>query len=184
MSAGPRGTTSWRTGRRAPPDDPGGRFYHHLSSRGSPGLIFTPHTPGPRTVPGSLVAACGTTRPRRRRAWTGPGNGRGGRQVYLHVCEPARAATAWPCGCALGRRAKVGGAYGEAATTRLVVAVTARAVDGAATEAVLRALAGRPRQYAVARVALVTGATSRDKLVRNRRPAGGPRAPGCPHWNI
>jgi uncharacterized protein YggU (UPF0235/DUF167 family) len=54
----------------------------------------------------------------------------------------------------------VGGAYGDA----LVVRVAARAVDGAATEAALRAVA---RALGVRRrdVALVTGATSRDKLV-------------------
>jgi uncharacterized protein YggU (UPF0235/DUF167 family) len=54
----------------------------------------------------------------------------------------------------------VGGAYGGA----LVVAVGARAVDGRATEAALRALAAalgvRRRQ-----VTLVAGATSRDKVV-------------------
>jgi len=57
-------------------------------------------------------------------------------------------------------RARVGGAYGD----RLVVAVSARAVDGAATEAALAALAdalGVRRRH----VTLVTGATSRDKLV-------------------
>ncbi|GIG19366.1 hypothetical protein Cch01nite_00900 [Cellulomonas chitinilytica] len=57
-------------------------------------------------------------------------------------------------------RTAVGGLHGD----RLVVAVTARAVDGAATEAALRALADalgvRPRH-----VTLVSGATSRDKLV-------------------
>lgn len=57
-------------------------------------------------------------------------------------------------------RTRVGGTHGD----RLVVAVTARAVDGAATEAALRAVADalglRPRQ-----VSLVTGATSRDKLL-------------------
>ncbi|MGN8246531.1 DUF167 family protein [Cellulomonas soli] len=57
-------------------------------------------------------------------------------------------------------RTRVGGAYGEA----LVVAVGARAVDGAATaaamEAVADALGVRPRH-----VQLVTGATSRDKVV-------------------
>jgi uncharacterized protein YggU (UPF0235/DUF167 family) len=57
-------------------------------------------------------------------------------------------------------RTRVGGAYGEA----LVVAVPARAVDGKATEAALAALAdalGVRRRD----VRLVTGATSRDKLV-------------------
>lgn len=57
-------------------------------------------------------------------------------------------------------RTRVGGSHGD----RLVVSVTARAVDGAATEAALRAVADalglRPRQ-----VWLVTGATSRDKVV-------------------
>lgn len=57
-------------------------------------------------------------------------------------------------------RTRVGGTYGD----RLVVAVTARAVDGAATQAVLAALADalriRPRH-----VRLVSGSTSRDKLV-------------------
>lgn len=57
-------------------------------------------------------------------------------------------------------RTSVGGRYGDA----LVVAVTARAVDGKATEAALRAVADA---FDVKRrdVALVTGATSRDKLV-------------------
>lgn len=57
-------------------------------------------------------------------------------------------------------RTAVGGAYGE----RLVVAVAARAVDGAATEAALRAVAdafGVRRRH----VALVAGAMSRDKVV-------------------
>lgn len=57
-------------------------------------------------------------------------------------------------------RTRVGGRYGD----RLVVAVSARAVDGAATEAALTAVAdalGVRRRH----VALVTGATSRDKVV-------------------
>src|SRR5699024_2185689 len=57
-------------------------------------------------------------------------------------------------------RTAVGGLHGDG----LVVAVTARAVDGAATEAALRALADvlgvRPRHGS-----LVSGATSRDKVV-------------------
>lgn len=57
-------------------------------------------------------------------------------------------------------RTSVGGAHGD----RLVVAVGARAVDGAATDAALRAVADafgvRPRQ-----VRLVSGPTSRDKVV-------------------
>ena len=57
-------------------------------------------------------------------------------------------------------RAAVGGSYREA----LVVAVTARAVDGKATEAALRAVAdafGVPRRDVI----LVSGWTSRDKVV-------------------
>jgi uncharacterized protein YggU (UPF0235/DUF167 family) len=61
-------------------------------------------------------------------------------------------------------RTRVGGTYGEAADARLVVAVSARAVDGAATAAVLAAVAEalgvRPRQ-----VTLRAGPTSRDKLL-------------------
>jgi len=57
-------------------------------------------------------------------------------------------------------RTRVGGAHGD----RLVVAVGARAVDGAATEAALAAVA---EAFGVRRraVTLVTGATSRDKVV-------------------
>ncbi len=57
-------------------------------------------------------------------------------------------------------RTKVGGSYGD----RLVVAVSARAVDGAATEAALEAVA---KAYGVRRrsVRLLAGATSRDKVV-------------------
>ena len=57
-------------------------------------------------------------------------------------------------------RTRVGGLHDE----RLVVAVSARAVDGAATQAALDALAAalgiRPKH-----VRLVSGPTSRDKLV-------------------
>lgn len=63
-------------------------------------------------------------------------------------------------------RTRVGGEHGG----RLVVAVTARAVDGAATEAALAAVAdafGVRRRH----VALVSGATSRDKLVAVDAPA-------------
>ena len=63
-------------------------------------------------------------------------------------------------------RTAVGGRYGDA----LLVTVTARAVDGQATEAALRALAEafdvRRRQ-----VSLVTGAASRDKVVDIDGPA-------------
>jgi uncharacterized protein (TIGR00251 family) len=57
-------------------------------------------------------------------------------------------------------RTAVGGRYGDA----LIVAVTARAVDGKATEATLRALAkalGMSRRD----VRLVSGATNRTKVV-------------------
>ncbi len=63
-------------------------------------------------------------------------------------------------------RTAVAGAYGD----RLVVAVGARAVDGAATEAVLVAVAEafdvRPRH-----VRLLTGATSRNKVLEIDLPA-------------
>jgi len=57
-------------------------------------------------------------------------------------------------------RTAVGGRYGDA----LLVTVTARPVDGKATEAALRALA---EAFDVRRsqVSLVTGAASRDKVV-------------------
>ncbi|GAA2101087.1 hypothetical protein GCM10009780_50810 [Actinomadura alba] len=57
-------------------------------------------------------------------------------------------------------RTGVGGAYGDA----LVVRVAARAVEGKATEAALRAVA---EALGVRRrdVSLVSGATSRDKVV-------------------
>ncbi|GII67086.1 hypothetical protein Skr01_71710 [Sphaerisporangium krabiense] len=58
-------------------------------------------------------------------------------------------------------REGVGGAYGDQA---VVVRVNARAVDGRATEAALRAVAAA---FGVRRadVLLVSGATSRDKVV-------------------
>lgn len=59
-------------------------------------------------------------------------------------------------------RARVGGSYGDAGA--LIVAVTERAVDGRATAAALRAVAaalGVPRSS----VTLLTGATSRDKVL-------------------
>jgi uncharacterized protein len=57
-------------------------------------------------------------------------------------------------------RTSVGGRHGQA----LVVTVTARAVDGKATEAALRAVAGA---FDVKRrdVTLVSGAASRDKVI-------------------
>jgi uncharacterized protein len=59
-------------------------------------------------------------------------------------------------------RTAVGGRHGDG--EMLVVAVTARAVDGKATEAALRAVA---EAFGVRRsdVTLVTGASSRDKLI-------------------
>lgn len=68
-------------------------------------------------------------------------------------------------------RTRVGGAYAD----RLVVAVSARAVDGAATEAALAAVAEafglRRRQ-----VALVSGARARDKVVALELPDAVARA--------
>lgn len=63
-------------------------------------------------------------------------------------------------------RTRVGGLHGD----RLVVAVGARAVEGAATEAALAAVADAcgVRRRAVS---LVTGATSRDKVVEVDVPA-------------
>ncbi|HEU5159713.1 MAG TPA: DUF167 domain-containing protein [Streptosporangiaceae bacterium] len=61
-------------------------------------------------------------------------------------------------------RTRVGGAYGGTAGGALVVKVAARAVEGKATEAALAALAAalgvRRRE-----IRLVSGATSRDKVV-------------------
>jgi uncharacterized protein len=59
-------------------------------------------------------------------------------------------------------RSAVGGRH--AGTGAIIVAVTARAVDGKATEAALRAIAAA---FGVRRAAvtLVAGATSRDKVV-------------------
>jgi len=64
-------------------------------------------------------------------------------------------------------RTLVAGAYGAGADARLVVAVTSRAVDGAATEAALRAIA---EAVGIRRsdVELVSGHTSRNKVVALR----------------
>ena len=61
-------------------------------------------------------------------------------------------------------RTRVGGAYDAPGATQLVVAVAAKAVGGAATEAVLVALA---QAFGVRRrdVRLVSGATARTKIV-------------------
>src|SRR5579859_7570653 len=63
-------------------------------------------------------------------------------------------------------RTAVGGRHGDA----LVVAVTAKPVDGRATQAVLRAVA---EAFGVSRssVTLVTGAASRDKVLSIAGPA-------------
>ena len=64
-------------------------------------------------------------------------------------------------------RTAVGGCRGDA----LVVCVTARPAGGAATEAALRAVAGAfgvPRRH----ITLVTGATSRDKVIEVAGPPG------------
>ena len=59
---------------------------------------------------------------------------------------------------------RVGGVHGEGPEAPLIVAVSARAVDGAATAALLgavaKALGLRPRQ-----VVLVRGATNRDEIL-------------------
>ena len=77
------------------------------------------------------------------------------------MAEPRRVAVRVRPGAS---RTRVGGSYGSGADVRLVVAVTARAVEGAATAAVLAAVAEalgvRARQ-----VTLAHGSTSRDKLV-------------------
>ncbi len=61
-------------------------------------------------------------------------------------------------------RTAVGGSWGEGSDRALVVRVSARAVDGAATAAVLTAVGDafglRPRE-----VRLVSGATSRTKIL-------------------
>jgi uncharacterized protein YggU (UPF0235/DUF167 family) len=69
-------------------------------------------------------------------------------------------------------RTKVGGAYGPEGA--LVVAVQARAVDGKATAAALKALAaalGVPERE----IRLVSGSTSRDKIVEILEPPAGLR---------
>ncbi|MEH1057652.1 DUF167 domain-containing protein [Micromonospora sp. CPCC 206171] len=69
-------------------------------------------------------------------------------------------------------RARVGGRFDGPHGPALVIAVNAPAVDGRATEAARKALAGalgvRP-----AAVSLRTGAASRDKLFTVERPAPG-----------
>jgi uncharacterized protein YggU (UPF0235/DUF167 family) len=78
------------------------------------------------------------------------------------MSEPARLAVRVRPGSS---RTRVGGRYGDAPDAPLLVAVSARAVEGAATDAVLRAVADalgvRPRQ-----VTLLRGATTRDKLLQ------------------
>ena len=73
-----------------------------------------------------------------------------------------------------GSATAVGGRHGD--TDAIIVAVTARAVDGKATEAALRAIAGA---FGVRRAAvtLVAGATSRDKVVDIDGEAATGRAP-------
>ena len=61
-------------------------------------------------------------------------------------------------------RERVGGHYGAAAHAALVVAVTARAVDGAATAAVLKAVAAA-FDVRLRDVTLVSGATHRNKVL-------------------
>lgn len=69
-------------------------------------------------------------------------------------------------------RPRIGGCFTGPHGPALVIAVTAPAVDGRATEAARRALAGALGIRAAA-VALRTGAASRDKLFLVDRPAPG-----------
>lgn len=61
-------------------------------------------------------------------------------------------------------RTRVGGAYGDGPDAPLIVAVTARAVDGKATEAVLEVLAAAFGVHRRA-VTLISGGTARTKVV-------------------
>ena len=61
-------------------------------------------------------------------------------------------------------RERVGGRYGDGSDAALVVAVTARAVDGAATAAVLKAVAAA-FDVKLRDVTLVSGATHRTKVL-------------------
>ncbi|MEU8297284.1 DUF167 domain-containing protein [Micromonospora sp. NPDC048909] len=72
-------------------------------------------------------------------------------------------------------RARVGGCFDGPHGPALVIAVNAPAVDGRATEAARRALAGALGVRAAA-VSLRTGAASRDKLFLVERP--GPELSG------
>lgn len=67
-------------------------------------------------------------------------------------------------------RVRVGGRHDGPRGTALIVAVTARAVDGQATEAALRAVAEALRVRRAA-VRLVSGATARDKVLEIAEPA-------------
>ncbi len=82
------------------------------------------------------------------------------------MSEPVRLAVRVRPGAS---RTQVGGRYGDGPHAPLVVAVSARAVDGAATTAVLRAVAAalglRPWQ-----VTLLGGQTSRDKVLEIASP--------------
>ncbi len=73
-------------------------------------------------------------------------------------------------------RTKVGGAYGaddaQGAAGSLVVAVQERAVDGKATNAALKALAAAPGVPG-RKIRLVSGVTSRDKVVEIMDPPAG-----------
>jgi uncharacterized protein len=70
------------------------------------------------------------------------------------------------------RRNSVGGRYDGPLGPALVVAVTAPAVDGRATEAAMRAVA-EALSLRRADVALRSGETSRDKLLRVDHPPDG-----------
>ena len=127
----------------------------------SSGVIFTPRTPPgshcPRVARGCVRDYSSPSSPclnPLRVAIVGRG-------TLAPVPAPLRIAVRVRPGAS---RTRVGGVHGEGPEAPLVVAVSARAVDGAATAAVLgavaKALGLRPRQ-----VVLVRGATNRDKIL-------------------
>lgn len=132
-------------------------------------MIFTPRTPPgshrPRVAHGCVRDYSSPSKPCLDPTRV---SARGG-GTLLRMSEPYRLAVRVRPGAS---RTQVGGRYGDATdpTSPLVVAVSARAVDGAATDAVLTAVAAalgvRTRQ-----VTLVRGRTSRDKLLEISEPS-------------
>jgi len=101
-----------------------------------------------------------------------PGGRRAGgsadRRGHVPAAEPRPGPDAGPVTVAVrvkpgASRERVGGRYDGPHGPSLIVAVTAPAVDGRATEAVRRALA-KALEVRPAAVTLRTGATSRDKI--------------------